>query len=239
MRVISAFIFLVVLVVSARSETGTIASETKMELAKGSVILKAGTVVDIVSGNGQFVNVVYRNLKGRVPLAAVSRADPSIKIPEANADVAPAPIAAPARESAPVPAQAPKPLAKAVNRSAALSDQIKAASTKLAPALEKSERLTLEGQFDEANAGILATFPEGSRTAVEKLVLGNVFFGMLPKISYDLHKQAAEELPDAPDVLLEWALEQHRAKEYKGAAATYEKYSKLRPNQCASVRARR
>lgn len=233
MRVASVFIFLVV-VMSAKSETGTIALETKMELAKGSIILKAGTAVEIVSGNEKFVNIVYRNLKGRVLLSAVTRTDPSIKLPEATSDVAPAPTPSRRPASAPAPAQAPKP-AKVVSPTAApLSDQIKLASDKLGPALKKAERLTLEGQLDEANAGILATFPEATRTAAEKLVLGNLFFGMLPDVSYKLHQEAAEELPDAPDALLEWALEQHRAKEYKGAAATYESYSKLRPNHASA-----
>lgn len=111
-----------------------------------------------------------------------------------------------------------------------VEDQVQAASTKISPALEVAERLTIEGKFDEANAHILATIPNDSGTSIEKFVLGNVLFKALPKTSYALHKEAAAALPSSPDVLFEWALEQHRAKEYVGAAQTYEAFSKLRPN---------
>ncbi|HTB64550.1 MAG TPA: tetratricopeptide repeat protein, partial [Opitutales bacterium] len=41
---------------------------------------------------------------------------------------------------------------------------------------------------------------------------------------------AAAKLPDAPDVQFEWAVEEHRAREYAAAADTYAKYVKARPD---------
>ena len=45
-----------------------------------------------------------------------------------------------------------------------------------------------------------------------------------------MHKEAANALVHEPLVQLEWAMEQHRAKEYAGALAAYEAYSKTSPD---------
>lgn len=97
------------------------------------------------------------------------------------------------------------------------------------PVLEKAETLTLEGRPDEANTLLLQTFPQETRTPIQSLILGNVLFKQDPKGAYELHRSAAAEMPDYANALLEWALDQHRAKEYEGAAQTFAAYSKLMP----------
>jgi hypothetical protein len=100
----------------------------------------------------------------------------------------------------------------------------------LSPVMERAEKMLVEGKVDEANDLIVATFPEATRTPVQSLVLGNVLYGQDPARSYKLHKEAAAGMPDAPEALFEWAMEQHRAKEYQAAAKSYEAYLKLRPD---------
>jgi tetratricopeptide (TPR) repeat protein len=107
--------------------------------------------------------------------------------------------------------------------------EMKEANQKLAPALESAQKLVAEGKLDEANDGLLATFPQATRTPVQALLLGNHIWANDPKVSYPLHKLAVEKLPDQPDAQLEWALEQHRAGEYAGAAQAYSKYSSAVP----------
>ena len=66
-------LFLLVAVVTVRAQdlTATITDETRMELTKGkgSILLKAGTTVDVVSREGDSITVVYRKIQGRVLLA--------------------------------------------------------------------------------------------------------------------------------------------------------------------------
>lgn len=92
---------------------------------------------------------------------------------------------------------------------------------KLQPAVERAESLMIKGQLDEANRLVLAVFPEATRTPVEALVLGNTLYKQDPKISYDLHKFAAEKLPGSNMAQIEWGMQQHRAREYAGAASAY------------------
>lgn len=99
----------------------------------------------------------------------------------------------------------------------------------ITPALQAAEKLVVEGRLDEANRRLLGVFPAESRTAAQALTLGNVLFKQEPKLSYELHKRAAKELPNEPDAILEWAMEQHRAGEYAGAAESYEQYAKANP----------
>ena len=54
------------------------------------------------------------------------------------------------------------------------------------------------------------------------------------KQSYALHRAVALAEPDNTAVVWEWGLEQHRAGEYAGALAAYEKFSKVRPMSPAS-----
>ena len=103
------------------------------------------------------------------------------------------------------------------------------ASQALQPVMHDAQPLLAEGRVDEANQKILATFPEKSRTSVQALVLGNVLFRHDPRLSYALHKRATVELPNEPVAQLEWAMEQHRAGEYGGAARSYAKFIDANP----------
>src|SRR5262249_9540470 len=87
--------------------------------------------------------------------------------------------------------------------------------------LPAAEELAAAGELEQANAKILEVFPAATRTPAETLMLGNVLFRQDPKASYELHKRAAAELPDERMAQLEWGMQQHRAKEYAGAAASY------------------
>jgi hypothetical protein len=99
----------------------------------------------------------------------------------------------------------------------------------LGPVLEQVGQQLEEGQFDPANQRLLAFFPPSGRTTAQTLALANTLYGVDAKLSYRLHKQAAQELPQEPLVLLEWAMEQHRAGEYAGALEVYNAYSKAHP----------
>src|SRR5690349_6461139 len=77
---------------------------------------------------------------------------------------------------------------------------------KLKPATERGRKLITEGRLDEADAGILATFPEATRTPVQAYLQGNLLWLDNPKTSYALHKLSAQKLPDVPNVQLEWAM---------------------------------
>jgi tetratricopeptide (TPR) repeat protein len=102
-------------------------------------------------------------------------------------------------------------------------------STALQSIQEKVEQQVHEGQFTEANQQILHFFPEATRTRAQTLALGNMFYRMDAKLSYAMHKQVAQQLPHEPLVMLEWAMEQHRAGEYAGALNAYDEYSKAVP----------
>ena len=107
---------------------------------------------------------------------------------------------------------------------------IAAESQKIFPIMSAAEGLLIEGRLDEANQKILDVFPEKSRTAVQAFVLGNVMYTQDAQIAYELHKRAAHDLPDAPEVQYEWAIDQHRAGEYAAAAQSYAVFSKANPN---------
>ena len=107
--------------------------------------------------------------------------------------------------------------------------EIAEARAAIRPVLEAAESLVVEGRLDEANQALLAVFPAESRTAAQALTLGNVLFTQEPALSYELHKRAARDLPDEPSAIFEWAMEQHRAKEYPGAAESYAQYAEANP----------
>lgn len=110
-----------------------------------------------------------------------------------------------------------------------LQSEMVESAGKLQPILQNSAAQLAEGKVEEIDQQILATFPEKSRTPAQALILGNVLYKQDPRISYALHKQAAEKLPDEPMAQLEWAMEQHRAGEYAGAIESYEKFLKVQP----------
>ncbi|MEO7796562.1 MAG: hypothetical protein ABIY47_02425, partial [Opitutaceae bacterium] len=55
--------------VGADTLNATITEETKMEVTrgKGSIVLKAGTIVEVVGRDGGNLGIVYRNITGLVP----------------------------------------------------------------------------------------------------------------------------------------------------------------------------
>jgi hypothetical protein len=86
-----------------------------------------------------------------------------------------------------------------------------------------------EGQLAQANQRLLDFYPKAGRTPVEAFVLGNMLYRMDPKLSYGLHEDAAQRLPHEPYVMLEWAMEEHRAGHYAEALAAYNEFSKAKP----------
>ena len=113
--------------------------------------------------------------------------------------------------------------------------QLTEASSKISESVEKASDLLRDGKPDQATAALLGVFPESTRTPVQALVLANVLFQQEPRLSYTLHKFAAAQLPDHPNAQLEWAIEQHRAKEYDGAIFSYAKYSKAQPDHAVAL----
>lgn len=125
-------------------------------------------------------------------------------------------------------ATAPKQPEK-TKRARTSEDDVAEAMETLRGALSKAEALALKGDFDGSNKAILDVFPEAKRTAAQKLVLGQAIYQNDRKVSYALVKEAAEGLPDNANAQFEWALSQHRAKEYEGALKAYERANELQP----------
>jgi hypothetical protein len=109
------------------------------------------------------------------------------------------------------------------------SADVREASEKITPLLVDASTMIGDGLCADANQKILAVFPEKSRTAAQAFVLGRALFTQDSGTSYQLHKRAAKELPNEPQVQFEWAMEQHRAGEYAGAAKSYAAYSTAHP----------
>jgi tetratricopeptide (TPR) repeat protein len=109
-------------------------------------------------------------------------------------------------------------------------EEMNAAAEKMETVGERANALAMEGKLAEANALYLNLFPENTRTAAQAFMLGNVLFKFDPKQSYALHRRAATEMPDDDGAQYEWALEQHRAGEWAGAAESYAKYAKAAPD---------
>jgi hypothetical protein len=112
-----------------------------------------------------------------------------------------------------------------------LERELNAAGERIEAVRATAETLMAKGEYDKANETLLAVFPDGQRTPAQALVLGNVLFNQLPSASYRLHKEAAQAFGDELSVLLEWALEQHRAGEFDAARMTWEKVCKKAPDQ--------
>lgn len=116
-------------IVRAAPVTTTLSEDVKMELTKGkgSIVLKAGTVVEVVSKEGDSIAVIYRSLLGRVPANKTDFkgevAKPATK-PVAEAKPEPAPPAA--KPTEPKPAEA-KPAAPASGPSSTYGKMVKKA----------------------------------------------------------------------------------------------------------------
>lgn len=117
------------------------------------------------------------------------------------------------------------PLAGAADFDQALRE----ASAKVMELQPQLEQMATEGRIKEGNEQLLAVFPQAKRSAVQALVLGNVLYGMDAKLSYALYQEAALKEPHEQRVLLEWAMEQHRAGEMAAALAAYDEYAERDP----------
>ena len=64
-------LFLAAPVFAAEAPTATVTEDTKMGITRGSgsIILKAGTVLEVISKDGDNLGVRYRNITGVVPAA--------------------------------------------------------------------------------------------------------------------------------------------------------------------------
>ncbi|MBX3379604.1 MAG: hypothetical protein KF805_05890 [Phycisphaeraceae bacterium] len=108
-------------------------------------------------------------------------------------------------------------------------DDINDAVEALRTSLPTAEELVLKGDYDAADKLLLSLFPEDTRTPAQSLVLGQAMFANNRQLSYDLVKVAGEQMPESATAQLEWAMAQHRAREYEGALRAYEKANELRP----------
>lgn len=206
------------------AQTVSLSHDTPMEVGKGSVVLRAGTSVDVMVIEGNMATVSAGNLKGKIPVAALG-------LNPQTAPAAPAAPTSPTTPTTPLPSTAPmlpKP-APSPTASASFRSEVSAAAKQIEAEVPRAQALVIAGEIDRANDLLLARFPEATRTLAQTFMLGNLMFGLDPARAYALHQQVAKTLPDDPNVLYEWALDQHRAKEYSGALATYRRYSQLVP----------
>ncbi|RBP35496.1 hypothetical protein DES53_12116 [Roseimicrobium gellanilyticum] len=110
------------------------------------------------------------------------------------------------------------------------NEAVSEASAAIGEVHEKLGQMVAEGEVEEANQMVLDLFPEASRTPAQAFMIANVLYSMDVKTSYALHKEVAAKFPEEPYVLLEWAMQQHRAGEHAGALATYDAFSKISPD---------
>lgn len=114
------------------------------------------------------------------------------------------------------------------------SAQCETALERLTPLAPDFRRRIVDGNVTEATAKVLAAFPEESRNEAEAYTLGNLLFDIDANASYALHKAAALPKTEHSLVLWEWAIEQHRAKEYQGALDSYLAFSRLQPHSAST-----
>src|SRR6516162_8865419 len=109
---------------------------------------------------------------------------------------------------------------------AEFQEELITASEALGPVGQQLGEQVEAGQLDQANQRLLEYFPMDKRTPAQTLAVANMLYGLDAKLSYALHKQVAQQLPNEPTAQLEWAMEQHRAGEYAGALKAYDAFSK-------------
>ena len=181
--------------------------DVKLPFGNGKITLNRGTVVTVEDTRGNFLTISFRNVRGKVARLALD-------LPEE----------APAGHSAYPLVDSPTPsLASFRDATAAMIKSIK-------PLLAQVEVLVIEGKTEEANQMLLDFIPSAERTAAQNFVLGNILYKASSANSFVLHKKAAQQAPEVPEVLFEWALEQHRRKDYAHALRTYYDYSQRQPD---------
>lgn len=104
-----------------------------------------------------------------------------------------------------------------------------AAAERVADVMAEAERLYVRGAFDDSMKVLLSAFPKAGRTPAQTVVLANAVRRHDPKLAYEMHRQAALAAPENSSAQFEWAVDQQRAREWAGAAASYAAFDKLRP----------
>jgi tetratricopeptide (TPR) repeat protein len=74
---------------------------------------------------------------------------------------------------------------------------------------------------------VLMDLVDKDKSPALSLAVGNVLFNLDRATSYALHKKVFAAKPMEPDVILEWAMEQHRKGEYAEAIPLYRQYLDL------------
>ncbi len=90
-------------------------------------------------------------------------------------------------------------------------------------AFEQAAKLSAEGYATDGNQ-VLTMLADGDGGPLAAYLVGNALFRSDPAASYRLHLRALQGYPDEPAVILEAAMEQHRAGEYPAAIAGYRQY---------------
>lgn len=183
------------------ADDATLVVNAQLRLKNGSVELSKGTTVEVLSTRDETTRVRLRGLEGTLPTAA-------LESPQMTA------------------ASTPPPSTPSLVQKASEDTNFKVEVASAAATLEEPSRaageVLLKGDIDAANQILFDTFPERTRSPAQKFALGNLLFRQEPKLTYALHREVAAALSTLPEVQFEWALQQHRAKEYAGALKTYE-----------------
>lgn len=122
-------------------------------------------------------------------------------------------------------------LPASLSRGQDFMEEVQKSSAELEAPQQVAGKMLLGGDLAGSNKYLLDAFPESTRTLAQAFVLGNMLFALAPETSYELHKKVAKELPDEPYAQLEWALQQHRQKEYAGAVEAYSVATKAMPDR--------
>ncbi|MGH7150852.1 MAG: tetratricopeptide repeat protein, partial [Planctomycetota bacterium] len=80
------------------------------------------------------------------------------------------------------------------------------------------------GPCEEASRALIEVVPEKERTPAHNLLLGNLLSSIDAGLSRRFHRLAYEARPEEPLVLVEWALELHRAGSHAEAEALYREF---------------
>ena len=195
------------LVPHAFGENATLVQDVKLQLGSGVVTVSRGTIVEVVKTEGDIAVISFRNLSGMVSLTALDRVPNSTTVLSTQRAV-----------------DSEKQSQLEFHKATA------AVFASLKPVLTQAEELVIEGNLEEANQRLLGCIPATGRSAAENFVIGNLLYKADSAHSFALHRAVAQQAPAVADALLEWAMEQHRRKEYTGALRTYREYSRMQPN---------
>ena len=109
-------------------------------------------------------------------------------------------------------------------QSPAFVDQLTAADAILRPIQDETRAEMLSADFAGSQQRFLQAVPEQDRTAAYYLIMGNMWFGMDPEFSYEMHAKAFAMAPEEHMVQREWALELHRSGEFAKALPIYDQF---------------